>query len=62
MTPDIMREALDRDRVCVFSGVAPSQDSDALVVTWIFPPFLGYTVGRRLICALELMLTAIVWR
>ena len=29
----------------MFSGSTPSGDSDALVATWIFPPFLGYEVS-----------------
>jgi hypothetical protein len=36
-----MQQALDRDRQCIFSGAMPS-DCEALVVTWIFPPFMAY--------------------
>jgi len=46
LTSNITREVLDRDGECVFSGVTSSQGSNALVVTWIFPPFLGYTLTR----------------
>ncbi|KAF8512699.1 hypothetical protein JB92DRAFT_265786 [Gautieria morchelliformis] len=42
LTPSIIQQALDRDRQCIFSGVVPSCDSDALVATWVFPPFLGH--------------------
>ena len=47
MTPSIIQQALERDRQCVFSGVAPSGDSDALVATWVFPPFLGFKVSMQ---------------
>jgi len=42
LTPRIIQQALDRDRQCIFSGVVPSCDFDALVATWVFPPFMGY--------------------
>jgi len=42
LTPAIIHQALDRDRQCIFSGVVPSCDSDALVATWVSPPFLGH--------------------
>jgi len=45
LTPSIIQQALSRDRQCIFSGSAPSGDSDVLVVTWIFPPFLGYKLS-----------------
>ena len=38
------QEALNRDQSCIFSGRMPSGDSDTLIATWIFPPFLGYEV------------------
>ena len=39
----IAERALARDKGCIFTGVSPSTvDSDILVATWIFPPFLGY--------------------
>ena len=44
LTPPIIQQALDRDRGCIFSGVC---DSDELVATWIFPPFLGHKVSMR---------------
>ena len=42
LTPPIIQQALDRDRQCIFSGDVPSCDSDPLVATWVFPPFMGY--------------------
>jgi hypothetical protein len=41
----IIQEACNRDQQCIFSGVKPSNDSEPLVTTWIFPPFLGYEVS-----------------
>jgi len=38
----ITEKALARDKGCVFTG-----DSGTLVATWIFPPFLGYTVSKN---------------
>ncbi|KIL59400.1 hypothetical protein M378DRAFT_1009943 [Amanita muscaria Koide BX008] len=46
LTPSIIRQALNRDRRCLFSGAVPSCDSDALVATWIFPPFLGHKLSN----------------
>lgn len=46
LTPRIIQQALDRDRQCIFSGVVPSCDFDALVATWVFPPFMGYKLSR----------------
>ena len=44
--PSSFREqVLKRDGQCLFSGIIPNNDSDALISTWIFPPFLGYTVS-----------------
>jgi len=43
MTPSVIQQALDRDRRCIFSGAMPSDsESEALVATWVFPPFMGY--------------------
>ncbi len=36
LIPSIIRQALNRDRRCLFSGAVPSCDSDTLVATWIF--------------------------
>ena len=47
LTPSINQQALERDRQCIFSGVVPSGDSDALVATWVFPPFLGFKVSMQ---------------
>ena len=41
----IAERALARDKGCIFIGVSPTGNSDTLVATWIFPPFLGYTVS-----------------
>jgi len=46
LTPLIIQKALARDRQCIFSGVVPSCDADALVVTWVFPPFMGYKLSE----------------
>ena len=45
--------ALTRDKECIFTGVSPtSNSSDTLVVaTFIFPPYLGYTVSTNNACA-----------
>ncbi|KAF8522970.1 hypothetical protein BU17DRAFT_86573 [Hysterangium stoloniferum] len=45
LTSPIIQQALDRDRQCIFSGVVPSCGSDALVATWVFPPFMGYKLS-----------------
>lgn len=47
LTTPIIQQALDRDGQCIFSGVVPSCDSDALVATWIFPPFMGYKASAQ---------------
>src|ERR1700728_2120037 len=47
MTPSIIKQALDRDRQCIFSGIVPSCDSDSLVATWVFPPFLGHKASAQ---------------
>ncbi|KAF8524097.1 hypothetical protein BU17DRAFT_63456 [Hysterangium stoloniferum] len=47
LTAPIIQQALDRDRQCIFSGVVPSCGSDALVATWVFPPFLGYKAKNK---------------
>jgi hypothetical protein len=36
---------LARDKGCIFTGA--TSNSDTLVATWIFPPFLGYTVSTN---------------
>jgi hypothetical protein len=46
LTPSIIQQARDRDGQCIFSGVVPSCDSP-LVVTWVFPPFMGYEVSMQ---------------
>ena len=46
LTTSFIQQALDRDRQCVFSGVMPSC-SNALVATWIFPPFMGYKASAQ---------------
>lgn len=45
LTPSIAQRALDRDRECIFSGAVSSPDGDALVTTYVFPPFLGYELS-----------------
>jgi len=40
LTPPLIQQALNRDRQCIFSGVMPSGESDGLVATWVFPPFM----------------------
>ncbi|KAF7761262.1 hypothetical protein Agabi119p4_10671 [Agaricus bisporus var. burnettii] len=42
LTPTLTQQAMDRDHECLFSGVPPGRDSDELVASWIFTPFLGY--------------------
>ncbi|KAF8816780.1 hypothetical protein BYT27DRAFT_7181235, partial [Phlegmacium glaucopus] len=42
----LIQQALDRDRQCIFSGVVPSYESDPLVATWVFPPFLGHKLSN----------------
>ncbi|KAF8798357.1 hypothetical protein BYT27DRAFT_7123584 [Phlegmacium glaucopus] len=42
----IAEKTLARDKQCVFTGVSPTCDPDTLVATWIFPPFLGYTLAE----------------
>ena len=60
MTPSFIQQALDRDRQCIFSGAVPSCDSDALVATWVFPPFLGYEVSIHNISMLIFSATPII--
>jgi hypothetical protein len=43
----IAERALARDKGCIFTGLSPTSNSDTLVATWIFPPFLGYTVSTN---------------
>ena len=43
----IAERALARDKGCIFTGDSPTSNSDNLVATWIFPPFLGYTVSTN---------------
>jgi len=43
LTPCIMQQALDRDRQCIFSGDVT--ESQPLVATWVFPPFLGHKLS-----------------
>jgi len=45
LTSSIIQQTLDRDGKCIFSGVKSSSDSNAVVATWIFPPFLGYILS-----------------
>ena len=40
----IAERALVRDKKCIFTGAS---NSNTLVATWIFPPFLGYTVSTN---------------
>ena len=61
MTPSFIQQALDRDRQCFFSGAVPSCDSDALVATWVFPPFLGYEVSIHNISMLIFSATPIIF-
>ncbi|KAF8816776.1 hypothetical protein BYT27DRAFT_6377119 [Phlegmacium glaucopus] len=42
----LIQQAFDRDRQCIFSGVVPTCESDPLVATWVFPPFLGYKLSN----------------
>ncbi|KAF8804989.1 hypothetical protein BYT27DRAFT_7011455, partial [Phlegmacium glaucopus] len=42
----IAERALARDKRCVFTGASPTCDPNTLVATWIFPPFLGYTLAE----------------
>jgi len=44
LTPTLTQQALDRDKECIFSGVVLNHGVDAMMTTWVFPPFLGYTV------------------
>ena len=37
-------------RSSFFTGDSPTSNSDTLVATWIFPPFLGYTVSTNNSC------------
>ena len=53
LTPSIVQQALARDQGCIFSGHVPGGDSDPVVVTWIFPPFLGYEVSAH--CPMTIM-------
>jgi len=46
LTPALIQQALDRDKACIFSGVVPNLGVDTVVATWVFPPFLGYTVRK----------------
>jgi len=46
LTPSIIQQAFDRDRQCIFSEILSSCDSDALVATWVFPPFLGHKMTK----------------
>ena len=58
----IAEKALARDKGCIFTGVSPtgsSSDHDTLVATWIFPPYLGYTVSTSIPCAAVVAL--IMW-
>jgi hypothetical protein len=41
----IAERSLARDKGCLFTGA--TSNSDTLVATWIFPPFLGYTVSTN---------------
>jgi len=45
LTPTLIQQALDRDNECIFSGVVPNHGVDATMATWVFPPFLGYTLS-----------------
>jgi len=47
MTPSIVRQVRDRDRQCIFSGGMPSGDSEGLIATWVFPPFMGYKASEQ---------------
>ncbi|KAF8816775.1 hypothetical protein BYT27DRAFT_7181214 [Phlegmacium glaucopus] len=46
LAPFLIQQAFDRDRQCIFSGVVTSCESDPLVATWVFPPFLGYKLSN----------------
>jgi hypothetical protein len=53
LTPTLTQQALDRDKECIFSGVVLNHGVDAMIATWVFPPFLGYTVRRTLLHAVD---------
>ena len=50
----IAERALARDKGCIFTVVSPA--SDTLAATFIFPPFLGYTVSTNNACAANVRL------
>ena len=61
----IANQVLARDKGCVFTGVSspPTSDSEKLEVTWIFPPFLGYTVSTTFNCTIQIQLALMLsWR
>ena len=64
--PSTIRErALARDRECIFTGGSPTSsnsDHDTLVATWIFPPFLGYTVSLNNAHAAIIALMTFWWQ
>ena len=53
MSSSLARQALDRDDKCIFSGVTVSP-TDTFAVTWIFPPFEGFTVNVHYFITIEL--------
>ena len=52
MPSSLARQALDRDDKCIFSGVTVSP-TDTFAVTWIFPPFEGFTVNVHYFITIE---------